>query len=122
VKLTNGEILNAKVPLQQLTANKFPVKTSLALVKLVQKLNEFLDPVEQVRSGLVKSYGKPNPENPQQAQVKPGDENWEKFLAEFNELMSQEVEVVIDKVELPDTLEIEPAVLMALEKFVKIQK
>jgi len=120
VKLTNGEILNAKMPLQQLVANKFPVKTSLALVKLVQKLNEILGPVEEVRMGLVKTYGKPIPENPQQARVSPGDEGWDEFQSEFEELMAQEVEVVIDKVELPETLEIEPSVLMALEKFIKV--
>ena len=120
MKLTNGEIFSAKVPLQQLTANRFPVKTSLALVKLTQKLNEFLKPIEQVREGLIKTYGKPDPENPQQTGVKPGDENWEKFVEEFNELMSQEVEVVIEKITLPESLEIEPTIVMALEKFIKI--
>ena len=120
MKLTNGEILNAKVPLQQLVANKFPVRTSLALVKLVHKLNEVMGPVEEVRSGLVKTYGKPDEKNRNQTRVSPEDEGWDKFQEEFVELMSQEVEVVIEKVELPDTLEIEPAILMALEKFVKI--
>lgn len=120
MKLTNGEILNAKMPLQQLVANKFPVRTSLALVQLVQKLNEVMVPVEEVRSGLIKTYGKPIPDKPGQAGVQPGDENWEKFLAEFNELMEQEVEIVFEPVALPDTLEIEPTILMALEKFVKI--
>ena len=121
MKLTNGEIFNARVPFQQLVANKFPVKTSLALVKLIHKLNEVMEPVEQVRSGLVKTYGKPDEKNPNQARVSPGDENWDKFQEEFSELMSQEVEVVFQKVELPETLEIEPAVLMALEKFITIK-
>jgi len=121
VKLTNGEILNAKVPLQQLVANKFPVKTSLALVKLIQKLNEIMVPVEQVRTGLIKTYGKPDAKNPNQARVSPEDEGWEKFQSEFEELMSQEVELVIDIVTLPETLEIEPSVLMALEKFIAVK-
>ena len=120
MKLTNGEIFNAKVPLQQLVANKFPVKTSLALVKLTQKLNEHLVPVEQVRDGLIKTYGKPDPERPQQIRVNPEDENWAKFVAEFGELMSQKVEVVFQKVTLPETLEIEPTILMALEKFIEV--
>ena len=120
MKLTNGEIFSAKVPLQQLTANKFPVKTSLALVKLIQKLNEFLVPIEQVRDGLIKTYGKPDPENRQQIKVEPSDENWAKFAEEFKELMTQEVEVVVEKVPLPDTLEIEPAIIMALEKFITV--
>ena len=120
MKLTNGEIFSAKVPLEQLSANKFPVKTSLALVRLTQKLNEFLGPIEQVREGLVKTYGKPDVDNPQQTKISPGDENWLKFVEEYGELMSQVVEVVFDKVELPETLEIEPAILMALEKFIKV--
>ncbi len=119
MKLTNMEILNAKAPLTELVKQQFPVKTSLALVKLVQKLNEFLIPIEQVRDGLIKTYGKPDPKNPNQMSVKQGDEGWVKFSEEFAELISQEVEVVFQQVTLPDTLEISPAVLMALDKFVK---
>ncbi len=120
MKLTNREIFSANEPLQQLTAHKFPVRTSLALVKLAQKLGEHFVAIEQVRSGLVKTYGKPDAKNPNQARVSPGDKNWDKFLTEFEELMSQEVEVVFDKVELPETLEIEPAILMSLSKFVRV--
>ena len=58
-----------------------------------------------------------------------------KFMGEMNELFSQEVEVVFDKVKLPEKvagtcdkcshnmdrmLEIEPNVLMALDKFVEV--
>ncbi len=120
MKLTNAEIFNVKEPLQQLVAMKFPIKTSLALAKLVQKLNEHLIPAEQVKDGLVKTYGKPDPKNSQSIQIQPGDEKWSKFAKEYAELMAQEVEVVFQKVALPDTLEIEPAVVMALEKFITI--
>ena len=64
MKLTNGEILNAKEPLQRLVGERFPVKTSLALLKMVRKLDEHLIPAEQVRDGLFKMYGEPNPDNP----------------------------------------------------------
>ncbi len=120
MKLTNAEILNVKEPLQYLIQQKFPVKTSLALVKLVQKLNEFLIPVEQVRDGLIKTYGKPNPANMSQIILEPEDENWPKFAKELEELIIQEVEVVITRVELPPTFEIEPATLVALDKFIKV--
>ena len=120
MKLTTAEIFNVKEPLQQLVAMKFPVKTSLALVKLVQKLNEHLIPAEKVHDGLIKTYYTPDPENPDVIGIKPGDENWVKFAEELTELMAEEVEMVFQKVTLPDTLEIEPVVLMALEKFIKI--
>ena len=121
VKLTNGEIFNAKEPLRQLSAQKFPVLTSLAIMKVMQKLNEHLLPFEQVRDGLIKTYGTANLDNPQQIAINPGDENFPKFAAEYQELLSQEVEVVFEKIKLPATLEIEPAILMSLEKLVEVE-
>lgn len=120
MKLTNAEILNVKGPLSYLMELKFPVKTSLALATLVRKLDEFLIPVEQVRDGLIKTYGKPDPENSQRTMIDSTCEGFEKFMVEYGELMTQEVEVVIEKVTLPDTLEIEPGTVMALEKFITI--
>ena len=122
MKLTNLEIFNSKVPLQQLSALKFPVLTSLALVKLTIKLNELRAPIQQVHDGLIRTYGEEKEGGrPGQTAISPGDKNWEKFLAEFQALMTQEAERVIDIVALPDTLEIEPAILMPLEKFIKVE-
>lgn len=121
MKLTNGEVFNARVPLEQLSALKFPVKTSLALVKLAQKLQEFFLPVDKVRDGLIRQYGESDPENPQLTRVKPDSENWGKFITEMQELLSQEVEVVFETVALPEELEIEPTILMALSKFVEVE-
>uniref|UniRef100_A0A6M3L2E8 Uncharacterized protein n=1 Tax=viral metagenome TaxID=1070528 RepID=A0A6M3L2E8_9ZZZZ len=120
MKLTIAEIFNAKEPLEELTKSKFPVKTSLSLLKLVRKLNEHLIPAEQVKDGLIKTYGAPDPANPHNLQIKQGDKNWQKFAEEYGELVAQEVEVVFSEIQLPDTLEIEPAILMALEKFIKV--
>jgi len=123
MKVTIGEIFNVKVPLQELAKQKLPVKTSLAVLKLIRKLNEHLLPAEEVQNGLVKQYGGPPKDSPNSGQIsiQPGDENWPKFAEEFSELVQQEAEIVFEKVILPDTLEIEPAVLMALEKFIKVE-
>ena len=142
MKLNNGEILNAKEPLQQLIGQKFPALTSLALATLVRKLNDYLIPAEEVRDGLVKQYGEPNPDDKRYLRCLPmlplkDDEgkvikdaagnvtmvenpNWPMFVSEMNELLSHEFEIVIQKVQVPSTFEIEPAVLMALEKFIKV--
>ena len=120
MKLTNGEIFNAKAPLETLLKEKFPVKVSYGLAKLASKLNDQLQVSEKVRQGLIETYGEKNPDNPQQISVSPQSEGWPKFAEEYGELMSQEVEIVFDVVTLPDTLEIEPTVLMALEKFIKV--
>lgn len=120
MKLTNGEIFNAKEPLAKLIDLKFPVKTSYGLAKLASKLDAQLGVIEKVRQGLIQTYGEKNPDNPQQIRVSPQSEGFPKFAAELGELMNQEVEIVFDVVTLPDTLEIEPTVLMALEKFIKV--
>jgi len=137
MKLNNGEIFNAWDALNKLTPEgaKFPVKVSLGIVKLRTKLTPLYKEIEEVRNGLIQTYGEADPNNPQQIRVKTDGENFQKFAEEFNELMTQEVEVVFETIKLPEkvaatcdkchhnmdkALEIEPATLMALEKFVEI--
>jgi len=133
VKLTNGDIFQAQEPLRAIMEQKFPVMVSYKLSKLVMKLNEPFKVIEEVRNGLIKKYGEADGKG--NTAVKQEGENWVKFLAEFNELMGQETEIVIEKVKLPEkvaatcdkcnhnmdkALEIEPKILMALEKFVEV--
>jgi len=120
VKLANGEIFNAKEPLQKLMQEKFPVKVSYGLAKLAAQLDAQLGVIEKVRQGLIETYGEKDPDNPTQIRVTPGMGGFSKFAEEYGELMSQETEIVFEVVTLPDTLEVEPTVLMALDKFVKI--
>jgi len=120
VKLTNGEIFNAKDPLQKLLYEKLPVKTSYGLAKLAAKLDAQLQVIEKVRQGLITTYGEKDPDNPARTNVLPQMEGFQKFMAEYGELMAQEVEIVFDVVTLPDTLEVEPATLMALDKFIEV--
>ncbi len=123
MKLNNGEIFQAREPLAKLMEQKFPVKVSYGLAKLANKLQGQLKIIDDVRNGLINTYGKLDEAG--QVMVKTDSENFPKFVSEVDELMNQEVEVVIEKVQLPEkvderTIEIEPSVLMALEKFVEV--
>jgi len=125
MKLFNGDIFTAKEPLEKLSEHKLPIKTSLAIAKMTIKLNEEFQAIEQVRQGLIRKYGEANKEDPNLISVKPESENYPKFVEEVTELLEQEVEVVIKKVKLPEEvdgkpLEIEPKILMALEKFIEV--
>ncbi len=135
MKLNNGEIFMAREPLQKLMEQKFPVMVSYKLAKMVSKLNEQQKVIDEVRNGLIKTYGKPDKDNPQQISVPQGGKDFPKFMEEFGQLMEQEIEIVFDKVKLPEkvaatcdkcshnmdkALEIEPNVLMALDKFVEV--
>ena len=118
MKLKNGEIFNAKEPLNKLMAMKFPVKTSYELVRLASKLKEQMQIIEQVRDKLITTYGKPVANTPGGSQIAPTDEGFPKFAEEFGDLLGQEVEIEFDVVKIPPTIEIEPYILMALDKFV----
>ena len=135
MKLNNGEIFMAREPLQKLMEQKFPVMVSYKLAKMVSKLNEQQKVIDDVRNGLIRTYGKPDKDNPQQIAVPPESKDFDKFVGEMNELFAQEVEIVSDKVKLPEKvaatcdkcshnmdkmLEIEPKVLMALDKFIEV--
>lgn len=148
--LTNEEIFETKVPLMRILEQKFPVKVSFALAKLASKIQDKLKDIEIVRNQLINTYG----ENNRIAELleKVDDKGnavkgsngepvmipnpvYPKFLEELNELLAIEVEVVFDKVRLPEKVaatcdkcshnmdrvfEIEPSILMALSKFVTI--
>jgi len=133
MQLKNGEIFGAAQPLSKLMDEKFPVKVSFGLAKLANKLNVELKAIEEVRQGLIKRYGA---EKDGQLSIDQASENYAPFVEALNELFDQEVEVVFDKVKLPEKvattcdkcshnmdkmLEIEPGILVALEKFVTVE-
>jgi len=137
MKLTNGEIYRAREPFAELMRQKLPLRAAYGLAQLASKLGEQMRVIEEVRSGLIRTHGKPDPDNPKQIRVAPDSENFSKFMGEMNELFSQEVEIVFSKVELPEKvastcdkcnhnmdrlLEIEPHVLVTLSKFVTIKE
>jgi len=71
VKLTNGEIFNAKEPLDKLLKEKFPLKVSYGLAGMATKLNDQRRVIDKVRQGLFQTYGEPHPHNPMQMQCMP---------------------------------------------------
>lgn len=120
MKLTNGEIFNAKEPLGKLLTERMPVKASYNVAKLANKINDQYKIIDQVRLGLINKYGEPDPAMPKRKVVNQTSENFQKFVEDMNELMMQEVEIVFDEIVLPEDMEIEPSTLMALYKFIKV--
>ena len=120
MRLKNSEIFNARTPLEELLRQRLPIKTSYKLAQTAAKLNEQLTIIDRVRLGLFETYGEKDPVNRLKVNIDPQSENFPKFASELGELMSEEVDMDIEVITLPDTLEIEPASLMLLEKFITI--
>ena len=141
MKLTSGEVFIAKETLDRLMEFKIPVKTSFAIAKLANKVSAEYAPIAVARNKLIQDYGKEDPKNPGIISVDrkiAGEEGFNKWVEGLVELMNEEVELDIDKIipiKLPETiaatcdkcnhnmdkpLEIEPSILMALEKFIEV--
>jgi len=131
MKLQNGDIFRAREPLQKLMEVKLPVKASYQVAKLANTLNLQLKIVDDVRNKLITEYGTKSESG--QISIDQTSPNLPKFLEEFGELLEQEVDLQIEKVKLPESvsatcdschhnmnrqLEVEPSILMALEKFI----
>ena len=141
MELTNADILTAQPSLNKLMEKKFPVRASMALVKLNTALSTPFKEINTVRESLIKKHGEDlgqgnigltAPNNPENKPQSPG---WNAFVLEFNELMEAKVEVEFIPVKLPEhiaatcdkcshnmdrLLEIEPIILASLEKFIEV--
>jgi len=121
MKVTIAEVYNSKGSLIELAKIKMPVKTSLAVAKLIKRLDEHYVPAKEVEDRLIAEYGTVATDGPNKGKlvIKPGDENWPKFSPEYAELMAQEAEIVMTPILLPAELEVEPGILIALERFLR---
>jgi len=136
LKTTNGEIFDIQKPLGELATQKMPVKISLAVLKLRELTQPIVGMVEEMRRKLIQEYGGPSPTNPQEISVQPTilvpdpehegrmlqevNPKHEQFVKDFGEVRTAEVELDFEPIALPESVELSPAALMALEKFVKV--
>lgn len=131
MEVINGDIFECKESIQILSGMRLPVKVSLQVAKLIRKLNDPYADIEKVRNGLIETYGQEQKSGelavifPTDILKRPVSPDWEKYVAEHDELMAQKVTVDAEKIQLPSEvdgklLQIEPSILMALEKFIDV--
>lgn len=124
MKLSNWDIFNAAKPLEVLSKKEWPVKTSYQIIVLMKKLSGQLEVIEKIRINLIQKYGTKDEKTG--GMIVPEDsENWKKFMSELNEIMRQEIDIEIEKIELPNqvdgkTIQIEPSALFLIDKFITI--
>ena len=119
MKITIGELFNAKIPIERLIQCKVPVKAGFAIAKLTEAINKELVISGKMHDDLVMEYGEETPAGSKNYAVLPTNPNYGLFHQKLDELKAITVEMNVNPIILPEVLEIEPAVLMALEKFIK---
>lgn len=161
MKLNNGEIVNAKAPLAKLLKERFPIRVSYSLAKVVQAMKDQTATVEKLKDGLIKNHGTPLKDMPSLYEIlevidKTDDDgnvltdkagkpirqdnpDYPIFVEEMMELLDEETEIDFGATKVPvkipekvattcdkchhnmdREIEIEPEILLALDKFVTI--
>ncbi len=133
---TNGELRKAQAAYQDLMAVKMPIRVAMAIAKQGAVINPTLVVVEQLYQGLVQQHGEKTPGSKFHFHVLPHMEGFVAFIADKNILFDEEVELDIEVIKLPEMvaatcdkchhnmerpLELPPALLMALERFVTFE-
>ncbi len=115
MELSLGEIKLLVEPLNKVLTFDLPIKTSWKLTKISKILSEEVATIEDQRIKLVKKYG----EEQEDQNVQVPKENFEDFLTEFNELLSEKQEFDFESIsidELGDDVKISPIQLQFLDK------
>ena len=119
MKLTNGEIWEAYQQLVKLADVKLPVKNSFELARLINKVKDSFQLIEEKRNELVKEHGTARGDGTIGIEI--GTPAHEGFIAELTELFNIEQDIVFQIVALPSNVEVEPSILIPLGKFVELE-
>lgn len=120
MKITLAELQSINRSLPAITQQPLPVKLSYRLSKLISFCTKEMEIVEKARADLVKKYSEEDDtEKNVTVRVKP--ENEQKFRDEFSELLSEEIELDFDPINLDDlgNVKITPIDLFRLSKIIK---
>ena len=133
MKIKNEVIYLGGNAIQKLGEIKLPVRVSLTVARLANKLIEAQKPIEEVRKGIVKSYFKKDEKG---INIPLTSDQQQELQKEIKELMEEEAELDWkDKIKLPEMvsstcdkchhnmdkpLEIESNILAILEPFIEV--
>ena len=121
MKVSNQQVWQARQPLQSLLDQRLPVPVSYRMLLLARAVNEQIKVIDEVRVGLVNRHGAPDGNG--QIRVSEGSEHWGDWVRDYTELMTQEAELPVARVQLTGALEnvqITPNDLLLLEPFVEV--
>lgn len=102
MELTLNELSGAVVAIDKIMRAVLPIKVSYRLSKMVSLINTELDYLDKARTKLAASYGVDNGKG--EIQIK--KENIEQFSKEINQLMTEKVELNIERIKLSEIQEV----------------
>jgi hypothetical protein len=93
VKIQNKELAGAQAALRECGNTRIPMAVALRMVSVQRLIKGRIDDVNEVNAGLVERYGDPQEGEETATQVNSGMPGWSLYVAAFNDLMNEELEV-----------------------------
>ena len=115
MKVTYNDIIRASGALKKLSEKELPIKQAIALSRLVKKLNGEIEIFSQEQRQLVEKYGIINQET---GDFKIPVSKQKEYSDKMTELLTFQVEIETEKVEINSLDNIEAAVIMDTELFI----
>ena len=123
--LQNGKVYSLKPLVPELMGLSVPARVGVQVARLVKKLTAEIALLDQERDKLIIKYGEinevgapviygyGNPDHP----VSPGLED---YAREYSDLMSGEVDIEFNKLQLPGEAVVSVPLLLAFEDFLEV--
>jgi len=116
MKVKLGEIYRTKDSLQKVSELNIPAKIGIRIARLIRKLAEEIQTIDNQRNLLVKKYGE---EKDGQIVVK--QDKLMDFITEFNDALEQEIEIEGEKIKIPGDVNLDVMSLANFESFIDVE-
>jgi len=119
LKLKVAELYGLDESLTELANVEFPIGLALKIKRNLSKVADELMPINDMRTELINDHKGKTDGN--MVQIKPNEQ--EEFYKKYNELMNQEVDIKLDKINLSDLadedIKVKPKTLTLLEPILR---
>ena len=93
VKIQNKELAGAQAALRECGNTRIPMAVALRMVSVQRLIKDRIDDVNEINAGLVERYGEPGEGEETATQVNSEHPGWFAYVAAFNDLMNEELEI-----------------------------
>ena len=93
IRIQNRELAGAQAALRECGNTRIPMGVALRMVSVQRLIKDRIDDVNEVNKGLVARYGEPGEGEETATQVNSEMPGWFAYMAAFNDLMNEDLEI-----------------------------
>jgi len=114
MKIELGKVVSSKEALIKIAQLPMKAKMSFRVAKAIKQIELIYDTYAETRNNRMKKYQ-------ENGEIKPGDKNWDNFIAEMEEVLGEEIDIDITKIPISSIADISltPSELVNLDWLIK---